>query len=201
MSMDEQQWLSSSSPQEMLDFLRDGGKAAERKLRLFAIACSRRLWAQLEDIARAAMDVAQAYADGQAGPEELRAARLACRSAGQSAAWYAAASSPFVAARNAALSAQAGSAPAECAIQADLLRDIFGPSPVRSVIIYPDWLTPKVVDLARSLLEQNDFSTARMRILANALLDTDCTAELLRHCRSAGHVRGCWLVDGLLGKS
>jgi hypothetical protein len=95
MSMDEQQWLSSSSPQEMLDFLRDGGKATERKLRLFAIACSRRLWAQLEDIARAAVDVAEAYPEGQAGPEELRAARLACRSAGESAAWYAAASSPL----------------------------------------------------------------------------------------------------------
>jgi hypothetical protein len=201
MLMDEQQWLSCSDPMAMLEFLQNSGKASARKLRLFAIACSRRLWAQLEDIARAAVDVAEAYADGQAGPEELRAARLACRSAGESAAWYAAASSPFVAARNAALSAQAGLGPAESATQAEMLRDIFGPSPVGSVVIYPDWLTPKVVDLARSLYEENDFSTARMSILADALLDTACTAELLGHCRSEGHVRGCWLVDGLLGKS
>jgi hypothetical protein len=147
------------------------------------------------------VDVAEVYADGQTGPEELRAARLACRAAGDSPAWYAAASSPFVAARNAALSAQAGSGPAESATQADMLHDIFGPSPVRSVVIYPDWLTPKVVDLARNLYQENDFSTARMNILADALIDTACTAELLAHCGSEGHVRGCWLVDGLLGKS
>jgi hypothetical protein len=82
-----------------------------------------------------------------------------------------------------------------------MLRDIFGPSPVRSVVIYPDWLRPKVVDLARTLYEENDFSNARMTILADALRDTSCTAELIGHCHSEGHVRGCWLVDGLLGKS
>jgi hypothetical protein len=183
----------------MLEFLRDGGKATERKLRLFAVACSRHLWAQLDDLARAAVDVAEAYADGQAGPEELRAARLACKAAGESAAWYAAASSPFVAARNAALSAQAGSAPAEHAVQADLLRDIFG-NPFRPAHLDSVWLTTHVLDLARAIYEESAFE--RMPVLANVLVNTGCSSEeTLGHCRQERHVRGCWLVDALLGKS
>jgi hypothetical protein len=40
-------------------------------------------------------------------------------------------------------------------------------------------------------------------VLADALEDAGCTdAELLGHLRSPGpHVRGCWAVDLVLGKS
>jgi hypothetical protein len=197
--MDEQQWLSCSDPMAMLEFLQNSGKASARKLRLFAIACSRRLWARLEDIARAAVDVAEAYADGLTGTEELRASRLACKSAGDSAAWYAAASSPYVAARNAALSAQAGSPPAERAVQVSLLRDIFG-NPFRAAHVDSRWLTADVVYLARAIYEESAFE--RMPVLANALVNAGCSSEeTLGHCRQEGHVRGCWLVDGLFGKS
>jgi len=39
-------------------------------------------------------------------------------------------------------------------------------------------------------------------ILADALEEAGCTAEdILAHCRSGGeHVRGCWVVDLILGK-
>jgi hypothetical protein len=125
--MSESEWLSCPDPLPMLEFLRATNQASDRKLRLFAVACSRRIWDQIDDLGRAAVAVAEAYANGLAGDDELRAARLACRAAGESAAWYAAASSAFVAARNAALSAQAGSADrSEAAAQAKLLRDIFG---------------------------------------------------------------------------
>jgi hypothetical protein len=42
-----------------------------------------------------------------------------------------------------------------------------------------------------------------MPILADALQDAGCDhADILDHCRGDGpHVRGCWVVDLLLGKS
>src|SRR5262245_14314217 len=128
--MTEAEWLACTDPQEMLRFLRRN--ASDRKLRLFAVACSRRIWSWIDDLGRNAVNVAESCADGMAGPEEMRAARLACRGAGESAAWYAAASNPAIAARNAARSAEAGcgnnfrSVAAEVLAQAQLVRDIFG---------------------------------------------------------------------------
>src|SRR5688572_16150151 len=106
--MTEPEWDSCTAPQAMLEFLRGTGKASDRKLRLFGCACSRRVWRLLDERARAAVEAAERYADGATGSEELRAARLACKAAGDGASWYAAASEPFIAARNAALSAQSG---------------------------------------------------------------------------------------------
>jgi hypothetical protein len=44
--------------------------------------------------------------------------------------------------------------------------------------------------------------TARLAILADALLDAGCEKEeLIQHCRNDGpHVRGCWALDLILGK-
>lgn len=130
--MTDCEWRVCRNPLPMLELLRTSDRACPRKLRLFAVACSRRVWDRLDDLGRAAVELAEQYADDLTGPEELRAARLACKNAGDNAAWYAAASSPVVAARNAALSAQAGTDPAvEPGVQADLLRCIFG-TPIRS---------------------------------------------------------------------
>ncbi len=43
----------------------------------------------------------------------------------------------------------------------------------------------------------------RMPILADALEDAGCDApDVLAHCRGDGpHVRGCWVVDLVLGKA
>jgi hypothetical protein len=42
----------------------------------------------------------------------------------------------------------------------------------------------------------------RLPILADALEEAGCKdAEILAHCRGPGpHVRGCWVVDLVLGK-
>ncbi|MBP3956241.1 hypothetical protein J8F10_13205 [Gemmata sp. G18] len=88
----------------------------------------------------------------------------------------------------------------EAAAQSVLLRDIFG-NPFRSVPFSPAWRTSTAVALAAQMYESRDFGA--MPILADALQDAGCdSADILEHCRdaSAPHVRGCWVVDLVLGK-
>jgi hypothetical protein len=82
--------------------------------------------------------------------------------------------------------------------QADFLRDIFG-NPFRPVSFSPEWRTSTALALASQMYESRDFSA--MPILADALQDAVCDDEdILAHCRSEGaHVRGCWVVDLVLG--
>ncbi len=76
--MNEEQWLSCDYPRAMLGFLLDNGRASERKLRLFAVACCRRVsncpWAMmgfLQTPALALIEWAERYADGAATEDEL----------------------------------------------------------------------------------------------------------------------------------
>ena len=71
--------------------------------------------------------------------------------------------------------------------------------PYHSAALDPRWLTSNVVDLAGVIYQENAFG--RMPILADALMDVGCDSEeMLAHCRGPGpHVRGCWVVDLLLG--
>jgi hypothetical protein len=78
--VDEQAWLAGTDPGPMLAFVR--GKASDRKLRLFACACLRRIWHLLADVrSRKAVEVTERYADGLARFEELRVAHAAARQA------------------------------------------------------------------------------------------------------------------------
>ena len=81
-----------------------------------------------------------------------------------------------------------------------LLRDIFG-NPFRPVAFDPSWGSSAALGLAWSMYESRDF--AAMPILADALEESGCeSADILSHCRGPGpHVRGCWVVDLVLGKS
>jgi hypothetical protein len=203
--MTEAEWTACSEPHAMLQVLRASGPVSERKLRLFAVACSRRMWALIDPLGRAAVEMAEKFADGLAGPEELRAARLACQGAGSQAAWYAAATNARIAARNAARSAQAGAAvngskSAELLAQAGLVREIFGLLPFRPSCVDSGWRTTKDVALAQEIYTENAFD--RMPELAAALDEAGCVSqEVLAHFRGLGpHVRGCWVVDAVLGK-
>lgn len=88
---------------------------------------------------------------------------------------------------------------AELAVQAELLRCVFG-NPFRPVAFDPSWRTEAVVALARGMDEANDFAV--LPVLADALEDAGCAdAELLGHCRGPGpHACGCHVVDHVLGK-
>ncbi len=205
-------------------------KAGRRKLRLFACACCRLVWELiLDEPCRRAVEVTEAIADGTAGKEEHAVARAAATTAAQGrwqTGWDAARLAPahqttilWRAARAAELAADqqpglaAGTAgpiiakdvsplghEGEKARHIGVIRDIFG-NPFRPVVFSSSWRTDTAVTLARQMYESREFGA--MPILADALQDAGCdNTDILDHCRdaTATHVRGCWVVDLVLGK-
>ncbi len=196
-----------------------GKRATDRKLRLFAVAVCRRIARGL--LIRAAwecLEVAEGLAEGTASADEvgrvreqldgylmsdtsyqpseyaasaprnclLQNAREAVRYA-VPCAWYTSQNPP----RDKVWAADA----------AARLRDIFG-NPFRPVAFYPVWRSDTAVSLAKGVYESRDFSA--MPILADALQDAGCGSDdILAHCRDekGTHVRGCWVVDLVLGKA
>lgn len=85
-------------------------------------------------------------------------------------------------------------------VQAQLAREILG-NPFRPVAFRGEWRTDTAVSLARLMYTTEDFSVAP--ILADAIQDAGCADEgVLHHLLdpNAGHVRGCWAIDLVLGK-
>lgn len=90
-----------------------------------------------------------------------------------------------------------------------LVREIFG-NPFRPVTIAPPiltWHDGTIHRIAQAIYDERQmpagtFDPGRMNILADALLDAGCDNEdIIQHCRrDQPHVRGCWLLDLLLGK-
>jgi hypothetical protein len=210
----------------MLTFLK--GKRLARKLRLYACACCRRVWRLLGDErSRGAIEVSERFADRSASARELRDAWNSARAVdyavgagGEGAAvwavrYYVTKTNAWQIAlftgadsRRAAISSVAGEPNAEEAAQAGLLRDIIGSLFFAPVAPDATWLTPTVTRLARAAYEERrlpegTLDLARLAVLADALEDAGCAdPDLLAHLRGPGpHVRGCWAVDLLLGKS
>jgi hypothetical protein len=82
-----------------------------------------------------------------------------------------------------------------------VIRELFGPHLFRPITIDPSWLTSNVLVLAAGIYSEKAFK--RMPILAEALQDAGCdNDDILNHCRQPGeHVRGCFVVDFVLGKT
>jgi hypothetical protein len=79
---------------------------------------------------------------------------------------------------------------------------VFG-NPFRPVALDPAWLAwndGAVRKMAQALYDERAFD--RLPLLADALEDAGCTnADILAHCRQPRpHVKGCWVVDLVLGK-
>jgi hypothetical protein len=178
----------------------------------------------------AAIGAAEQYADGLIVPEQLQAVGAGAREAFVELAYLFDARDDSDQARRAALAPllltaddvperafavathcqTAGDPPTSVAsnlwavhqerAHCHILYEIFG-NPFRPVAFAPEWRTDTVLALARQMYEARDFSA--MPILADALQDAGCDNEpVLGHCRErdATHVRGCWVVDLVLGK-
>lgn len=226
--MTREEWLHSSDAHRMLHALRrslpliPAGRAAivrtpERKMRLLAVAVCENLRPLFRhDWHRLALDSISNLADDEKFTLHARASLRQLRNAACVHAdnpdvdraveelvypreiWNATAE-VFVKTM-AAIRVAAKGRPYDLTPPADLLRDVLG-NPFQAVAFQAAWRTSTAVTLARQMYSSRDFSTTP--ILADALQEAGCESEdVLQHCREAGpHVRGCWVVDELLGRN
>lgn len=204
--MNEMEWLECTDPTPMLEFLR--GKISERKLRLFAVACVQR-YSMVDGAMRQIIRTSELYADGLANWTDLASVRKMAkelqrqamqRNVGMGAGAVRNAASV---ARPSAFAAAQGVLDAvvpDVAIHA--IREVIG-NPFRPISLNPAWLTwhdGLLASMAQKMYDSRNFTD--MPILADALEEAGCTdPDILNHCRQpAEHVRGCWLLDLLLGK-
>jgi hypothetical protein len=218
--MNQNEWLASTDPRPMLEFLR--GKASDRKLRLFACACCRAVRATQGLVPGAAVAVAERYADGLAGEKDLASERRGTPFPDDYSEWVLALSAydgawqpvDWLAGSRDLMRIDPDALrhfplPLDELVRLAVLqlRDILG-DPSRPVTTSPAWRTAQVVALAQAAYDQREapagtLDPARLAVLADALEDAGCDqADILDHLRGPGpHVRGCWAVDLVLGKS
>jgi hypothetical protein len=184
--MTESEWLSCTDPMPMLEYLR--GKASHRKCWLFAAACwDRMLRLDINDNNRELLAFCERAAIGDLPNYQVMEAI--------DAAWTTSVSITDLPQIVPRLRIKFGG---EAAAHCLMLRDIFG-NPFYSLSIGFHLLTPKVVSLAQTIYDDRAFE--RLPVLADALEDAGCdNTDILNHCRSKGpHVRGCFVLELLLG--
>ena len=212
--MTEAEWLACNHPEQMLGWLTGQvPPPTERKLRLFLVGCARQVWDMIPPgNQREAVLTAERYADGNATPEELSSTRRRYYELSGSGQLhgregfliyclaYAGAGSSRLVARPLHSTHWVGISEMTSKHLPGLIRCVFG-NPFRTVAADPSWLTSDVIAIATGVYEARDFD--RLPILADALQDAGCdSGDILNHLRSVGpHVRGCWALDLVLGKS
>lgn len=227
--MTEQEWLDSSDPDSMLEELRaskmNRSKWGRRKLRLFGCGCCARVKRLMSERGQRWLELGEQNADALINMEQLRRVGMEHIGAvdGQNAEHIADLSAWFTIGPNVMITAQAAARSASDAIgtetwhqradsraardserseQTRLLREIIG-NPFRTVsanLSLLSWNDSTVPKIAQTIYEERRFKD--LPILSDALEEAGCTnADILDHCRSEGpHVRGCWVVDLILGK-
>jgi hypothetical protein len=218
--MSEADWLNRADLYFALNVV--GAGMSPRKLRLLACGCCRLVWPLVRDPrARAALEVAERYADGARGSAVMEAVRRFPRpgAPGVAAAWAAEAvtcllSQVFVdpvpnlheiaehaarADRDAAGAADWSAARRrQVACLCDLQGRRFHAAPIDEA--WRLWRGGLVPAMAKAIYD--DYRFGDLPILADALEEAGCAdAAILDHCRSGReHVRGCWVIDLLLDK-
>jgi hypothetical protein len=218
--MTEQEWLAADDPTPLLLYLQSRGDS--RRFWLFAAACCRH-FPQLVEIeaGRVLVEAVEGHADAALLSSAVQAAVSGFQH------WFPEAGAPgssIYLNRNLATALFASTAwevawkiggyvrevvcisgrdeQAENAMYAKLIRCIFG-NPFRPAAAQAAWLRwndGTVPRLARSIYEGCRFGD--LPILHDALLDAGCdNQDILDHCQAPGpHVKGCWVLDLLLGK-
>jgi hypothetical protein len=255
----EAEWLVSADPRAVI---RQAGELTQRQATLFACFCCRHIWDLLtNERSRSAVEIAEAFAEGQASESEVEGAyaklhrvreedsrrkrpvgsphtaEMAALRASMTVIYCTLGPSrvqtpPNHLALNVVLNACIASAwsivlgPEEqlaedaesttllpsrrAAYDAtravlltafrDIVRNPFRPKPDLEPAIVC-WNAGTVPTLAKVIYDQRRFSD--LPILADALEEGGCDlAEVLNHCRQPGdHVRGCWVLDLILGRA
>ncbi len=214
----EEDWLEETEPSHLVNQALWRKKMSKRKSRLYAVGCCRQVWHRFPEFpCRQVVEVAERYADRRASPKQLANAHSSLNPSGkvtrglleplreltskkcdlwfflrqlqrwaeQQAFQNLGVESPWRQNWNERL----------CC----LIRDVVG-NPYRPVAVRSSWLSPNVTTIAQAIYAARRFED--MPVLADALEEAGCTdAAILDHCREQGpHVRGCWLVDGILRK-
>lgn len=225
--MTESEWLACDDPQPMLEYL--GSRPSDRKLRLFACACCRRVWQLLDEGGRQAVETAERFADGAARMRELIATRTAIvarpattarpsTSPEAQASWAAywalnnrTAESLWNVHTGAAGAASKAAARAAAVAGQDRmvawndvgLADTAAQAELlRHVMGNPFHVTAAPADWPRNVnqLAEALYAGADCAFaLHDALLDAG-HPELAEHFREREHPKGCWALDAILGR-
>jgi hypothetical protein len=198
----EADWLAWSDPREFLLLSRS---TTVRKRRLLCAAfCRLRDRLASHAALAAAVETVERHADGQAPQKEVRALSQYLKQHGpalRSRGWKQVVNYLDTGKGNADFKPYF-TTEEEKQSHSHLLRDLFG-NLFYQVAAATNWLAwdgGAVPALAQAIYDERAFD--RLPVLADALEEAGCDhAGLLSHCRARGvHVRGCWVVDVLLGK-
>jgi len=224
-AMTEKEWLECADPSLMLQFMR--GRVSDRKLRLFAVGYCRCIWPLLTDSrAQQAVAAGEEFADQRITKTELETVWEALFNTKQTPAdWAVLDATAVIPLRSGTIVSFDWEAAWSIARRhprgmpemvpsglkevdiSDLLRDVVG-NPFHPLVLESSWLTPTVTTLAQAAYDERKLPAGlldpdRLGVLSDALEDAGCSdPAIIDHLRSPGpHVRGCHVVDTLLGKT
>jgi hypothetical protein len=228
--MTESEWLTSADPAPLLRYLRESGASERKLRLFAVACCQRIWHLLNAEASQHVVQVAERYADAATTGDELHLAYAAAperasyfppssadtaNDAARATALRSASAAAFIVsatvARAVVFTLRDSKASPESAreghvkertAQKRILLEVFG-NPFRPTVIDPlwqvwnDWTVRRI---AQSIYDERAFD--RMPILADALEDAGCDeADILSHCRGERlHVRGCHVLDALLGK-